>query len=465
MSAIEYKLARVGLLAAILTSTAAFASDEVSAGASDGAPPPPNPVTLHLPIIDSPFNLKHANPFPSMEQSLWITRGLYDSAHYGLHKLIEPQQGGWAGFWGRLVFAFADFEVLERIPLGEAWLHEEWHRAVMSNQGISSYNGVYSASPTQTLISVSHETDEDLVRLKRDHPADQIRLTEAGMEAEYELSYNLEQDSFFNENHDFRGFAQWYIHLSPTFYLWTCASKNADKETDKQNNLDGSDVAKRDFTGLDCDSWAYDLHRRDEPFAARGVHPSGIGIDRYRKFSALAPEEQRYLVQARNLSLLNFVDPFLWRNTRGFVTGGLFGEHQAAWTMTLRHLLTSFGTVGDVNFFYRSSVIKALATLHVYRNQDRSFPGVELRLFDFPLTPASQWVGQLRAQAWQQPREQRFATRDAESGGLLGARLAYHARHDVAPYVEMTGKTAGWVAGQVELERNLQTVGGLEWTL
>ena len=56
-------------------------------------------------------------------------------------------------------------------------------------------------------------------------------------------------------------------------------------------------------------------------------------------------------------------------------------------------------------------------------------------------------------------------TRDAAAGGLLGAGLAYHESPTLAPYLELNGKTAGWVAGQVELGRNLESVAGLEWTL
>ncbi len=42
---------------------------------------------------------------------------------------------------------------------------------------------------------------------------------------------------------------------------------------------------------------------------------------------------------------------------------------------------------------------------------------------------------------------------------------AYHAGADLAPYLQLVGKTSGWVAGQVELQKNLQTVAGLESTL
>jgi hypothetical protein len=335
----------------------------------------------------------------------------------------------------------------------------------MSNRGISSYNGVYSADPDASLISVSHMTDDDLVRLKRDHPADHVRLSAAGMEGEHELAFNMEQDTFFHQNHDYRTMAQWYLHTSPTSYLWTCAGKGADKSTDEQNEADGKDVAKRDFTGLDCDAWAYDLHRRDEPYEARGAHPSGVGIDRYRRFSDLAPEEQRYLVRVRNLSLLNFVDPFLVGAGQGFETDGWFGEGRAAWTMNLRHLLTSFGTDGSVNLFYRSAAVHALTSVHVYRNQDRSFPGLELRLLDLPVTADRQIEASLRAQYWQQPRDQRFMTREAVNGGLAGATVVYHVSDALAPYVEVNGKTQGWVAGQVELGRNLQSIVGLQWTL
>jgi hypothetical protein len=66
---------------------------------------------------------------------------------------------------------------------------------------------------------------------------------------------------------------------------------------------------------------------------------------------------------------------------------------------------------------------------------------------------------------WQPPRGHRFEAHGASSGGLFGAGMSYRVNERLVPYVEMVGKSAGWVAGQVELNRNLQSVAGLEFTL
>jgi hypothetical protein len=66
---------------------------------------------------------------------------------------------------------------------------------------------------------------------------------------------------------------------------------------------------------------------------------------------------------------------------------------------------------------------------------------------------------------WQPLRGHRFAAHEASSGGLFGAGMSYRFIERLVPYVEMVGKSAGWVAGQVELNKNLQSVAGLEFTL
>ena len=80
-------------------------------------------------------------------------------------------------------------------------------------------------------------------------------------------------------------------------------------------NADERTVKVRDFVGHDFTSWVYDLHRPDEPYAARGAHPSGVGYDRYRGPDDLTAGEKRYLDHMGRLQLLNFLDPNLvgWR--------------------------------------------------------------------------------------------------------------------------------------------------------
>src|SRR6185503_15319227 len=94
--------------------------------------------------------------------------------------------------------------------------------------------------------------------------------------------------------------------------------------TEEQNRKEGTNVPTRDFTGLDPDGWVYDLFRPDEPYAARGIHPSGVGIDRYRSESDFTPRERRYLRRQARLSWLNLLNPQLI-GLYGFDVGRLNG--------------------------------------------------------------------------------------------------------------------------------------------
>jgi hypothetical protein len=293
-----------------------------------------------------------------------------------------------------------------------------------------------------------------LVALKAQHPADQVRLSAAGVEAQYELNLLLEKDAFFHDVRNRNGFLLWVNVLNSTAYLDACAGPHADDYTADFQKEEGSRVKVRDFTGLDCTAWVYDLFRPDEPYDARGPHPSGIGIDRYIDWSDLTPEERSFLRRQRNLSLLNLVDPFLFGYDRGFN-----GEWRAAplrWNMTLRHHLTSFGTSTGANLFLRGTTIDAFAMLQIFRNRRHSFPGVSLELRRIPLSVASAnaKLGVVAA-IWKQPEKQDFYTDEGEFGGQFAVRLDYPLREDVYAYVESDAKSSGWVAGNVYLDTNL----------
>jgi hypothetical protein len=70
-----------------------------------------------------------------------------------------------------------------------------------------------------------------------------------------------------------------WIRASVVRYMWVCDSSGATTTTNS-DNLNEPDPLKRDIVGFDCDAWAYDLQRPDEPYEARGPHPTGVGIDR-----------------------------------------------------------------------------------------------------------------------------------------------------------------------------------------
>lgn len=410
------------------------------------SPPPAAPRPFDVPALDYPFNLPDGS-FPSMRQSLMFSKDAFHLMHAFDRRISES--GEWAG-----LFVVGIDILYVYLPLGEAWLHEEYHRAVLSQRGIGSFNDVYKMRLFADTIAVSHVRDEDLVRLKRDHPAEQVRLSAAGAEGEHDLILELEKDSFFLEAPTEIVFVAWLSKLTSSYYVYQCGTPDGDELTDELNLEDGADVERRDFTGLDFTAWVYDLHRPQEPYAARGVHPSGVGLDRYRKLTHLTPAEQSYLKHQGRLTWLNFVDPHL-------IGIRSFGRPEGTrWMASLRHELTSFGYAIDANVFLRRGGLKLAATTHAYFSQEHVLPGLEVQLLGLPVRVAGRVLTLTpRLAGWLQPKDQLYRSRETKAGGLLALRAGLGSRR-VRPYLEVEAKTEGWVAGNVYLGSNVTVRAG-----
>lgn len=412
-------------------------------------------VPVDLPLYDAPFNAldDQGYLFPSMRQSLEISTGFYQGMHrwIGGENLQEQR-------WRR--FAIIGFDFLTTwTPLGSTWLHEEWHRATLSRRGIGSYNDVNRFPFGASSIAVSHLTDEDLVRFKRDHPAEHVRMSAAGMESQIAQNLHIERRLFFDDVNTFDQAVLIMNAANVSFYLKTCASKDADTSTDEQIEEEWGNVSMRDFTGLDCTAWAYDLFRPDEPYSARGVHPSGVGIDRYIRYSDLDGREKNFLEKQWIFSLLNFADPFIY-GFRGWKTHA-FGR-EWIWSARMSHFITSFGYTIDANLFLKSDERKFLFTWHNGVNNEMYAPGLTLEWIDHPLT--ERWSVSTYATLWNQPHAQRVLAKSGEMLAAGGVRVSYEFKN-VNPYVGVEGKTPGWRAGDVFLDRNVSVWTGLKANL
>lgn len=331
------------------------------------------------------------------------------------------------------------------------WLHEEWHRAALARRGIASHNQsrfFYSHSRGD-FIYVNRVKDADLAVLKRDHPAEMVRASTAGLEGELELRLALEKDAFFEESTSWDLALLWSLTLGDILYLHD--SIGHEKQTAKQELKEGSE-AERDFTGLDPTAAVYDLHRPDEPYRARGLHVTGVGLDRYIDYRELTHEEQQFLRRQALLAWINIVDPQLL----GFRSFG----GAPRWNFAFRHMLTSFGYVIDGHLFLDDGARdrRWVITYHGYQNKHHHFPGLEFEWWRWhwralSLTP--------RAMAWLQPRRQRFDSNTGRPGGLAALRLAYPMGEQAEVYVEPAVKTPGWVAGQVWLDSQALLTGGV----
>ena len=419
---------RLTLLAIFLVPTLLSAADICPSG------------NIDVPVVDIPDIYSGHLRVPTMQQSIGLSSAFYETSAVAIQCTFGKHERR-----GKVALALFDVITLEEIPLplADAWLHEEWHRAVLANRRIDSHNDVYNFDIGADSISVSHVRDEDLIRLKREHPADQVRLQEAGIEAELMLAQRLEKDRFFRGSTGWHLPMYWLVKLGTWGYVASGGKHDSDVDTDDSNRREGADVPRRDFTGHDFNGWVYDLFRPDEPYEARGIHPSGVGINRYRKSTDMTPQERAFLRRQGRLQLINFLDPNL-----GEFDGVTIGKTTV--NANAAHLLTSFGYVIDANVFARRGEQKLFVTLHDYVNGERSFPGIDAELIEYRfrsllLTP--------RVALWLQPDNQRFRDRNGALGGLLAMRIDAPMMRRVGSFVEVEAKSAGWVAGNVHLDR------------
>ncbi|HUQ83021.1 MAG TPA: hypothetical protein VM076_17850 [Gemmatimonadaceae bacterium] len=441
---------RIALLACIPALTA-------TAHAQDSSLTRPASVRRLLPggfdftIVDAPYNFAEGLRGPSMRQALDLSIATYDVGHASVERAFGKHRR-----LAKTAITLLDMATTLEValPLTSVWVHEEFHRTIMGRRGVNSFDDVYRLDPDATWIAVSHVKDDDIVRLKRDHPAEWIRTQSAGIEGELVLVRELERRRFFGQSRAWHLPLYWLTKLGTMGYVASGDWSDADTDVDESNRSDGANVERRDFTGHDFLGWVYDLYRPNEPYAARGVHPSGVGIDRYVKRSDLTDEERRYLRRQGRLHLLNLVDPFLVGLYGGVAIGG--GDSPTRINAGLAHFLTSFGHTVDANVLVRRRDMNLAVTLHGYANGERVFPGVEGELVDVPVTLGGHAL-QLtpRVGLWLQPEGQRFRTSDADAGGLAALRVRTLLSRRLGAFAELEAKTAGWVAGVPYLDRNV----------
>jgi len=426
------------------------------------------PIVLDYNAVDFPFSnksmeisgIKGLITNPSMSQSLNIATSINSLTRGGLYRLMSKNHSTKSFY--KYSAALLDIFSYLPIPLTSGWMHEEFHRAVLAKHGGNSYNEMNDFPITKSLINVMDIKDEDLIRLKRESPQDMVRMSEAGIEGEYLMANNINKMSFFYNTKSI-SYTPLLIALNSSLYVLMCSTKSANRMTDEANSAEGSNIAKRDLVGLDFLSYTYDLFRPNEPYQNRGIHPFGVGIDRYIKLSQLTTQEKSYLKQQGFLQLINLLNPIslmlnsitLKKNENGDDTRG---------NLYFNHWLTSFGYDISTTGLLHYNTHNYAFTFHNYVNHSNWMPGVELETYDYllgkniiknpiPITA--------RVMVWLQPENQLFFTQKSHVGGLIEAKIQYPLSKHINPYISITAKTGGWVAGNVYLEKNISCSIGL----
>jgi hypothetical protein len=416
-------------------------------------------IHVDLPVLDARTNLE-LGAWPSMQQSLMLTKSTYYLAHAGLLKLLPAGSSNWPqwlqSLGDGLVVGALDI-ALDGLPLGTTWMHEEWHRAVLSRRNIGSYNGVYDFDIFSGETPVKHVRDEDLVRLKRDYPAEMARLSSAGLEGDLSLVLEFDRDRFFYGTRAGILVTEW-LELAALLTYMTFSAHASNSVTADFNRKEGSNVRVRDFTGLDPLGWVYDLHRPNEPYEARGIHPSGVGIDRYRSASDLTPAERRFLLQQSWLAFLNLVNPSLYGID-------FFSWDSSRWNASLQHYMAPFGYALNLNFFLQSGTWNCFVQAHANINDSMALPGITLELLRLHLPFYPELTLAPRADLWLQPRQQYYYARSASLGAAARVRMSLPLLAPLGLYVQGETKTRGWIAGETFLGSSVNAELGVEAVL
>jgi hypothetical protein len=449
---VQFTIVTLSLLAFAVATPSAhaqvlrFVPHAVARDAADtaGTAIPPQAARIDLPLLDLPYSVRFGARAPSMQQSLGVTAGVYDVGH----RAIERAWGTHTLLAKTTITSVDLFGIA--IPGADAWLHEEWHRAVLGNRGVNSQNDVYLLNLDASTISVSHVTDEDLAAMKREHPAEFVRLKAAGIEGEYSLVTRMEREHFYNGATAWNTGLYWLTTIGAVAYVSDTTGQDA--STDEMNAKEPT-VKVRDISGMDFTAWVRDLFRPNEAWEARGVHPSGVGVNRYMKTTDLTLDERAYLHGEGRLAFLNFVDPNLL-GIDGFTVWAPDGGEPLRMNLALRHFLTSFGHTIDANVFLKRGTTNGFVVLHAYDNDARTLAGLDAELIDQPYTVANRRVElSPRLAVWMQPARQAFRTRDASAGGLAALRIRGTISQGLGALVEVEAKTPGWVAGVAQLDR------------
>jgi hypothetical protein len=400
---------------------------------------------------------------PSMDQSMALTADIYSSLHFGMRKLYDGLSlaplwknavyyGGTAA--GILAFAYA-------LPFGYPWMQQEYTRSILSRFDIKSRNGTYIIFNG---TAVNDVMDAQLERFKAESPQDMIRMDEAGSEGYILFSDYMIRNVFF---YDLHNLSNWTALIAA---VWGGIGHNASGISAKylgadlvDNNIkthykDDGEEGSRALYSYSSINWVYDLFRPNEPYSARGTHPSGNGVARYITWEQLNDDEREYLIKQGWLSYLNIFSPLYY----GFNSFSL-GKTGIEWNIALRHYLTSFGSDVPVQLLLKKEPFNMLFTYHSYQNYNNYFPAIEAELVEFPLqfTPKFGLFLSPRVLLGMQPKDQQFKTSDPEFFGLLGLRVDFGLSRHVLPFVDFSAKTGGWIAGDEYLESNVSFKAGL----
>ncbi len=436
----------------------------LSSALSSGQDNPEYRLRLDIPLIVLPQNIDLPYRYPSMNQALEFSSGMYDLAYWGIDELgdaiftsrskPETRFGRFtnSAFKYALGLGFSKYGSELPIPLG-VWAHEEYHRAVLGTSGVSSKNGNWFLSRWDgTVYGISDMTLRDL---KTTGINNLLYSYVAGVQYEINLNERIAISEFYFE----RSLPKASLLLYNAWYVYNYFRFSASPASDSVKVLapphENTNPAERDYAGADLNAWIHDMFNPGLPYTERDPFPGGEGVNRRIGFSDLSSEGQDYLTRQKDLSLLNFLNPGIF-----FIDRIKFSEG-FSFNFFTQYSPTHFGN--DIALFVpvRFRRFGVMVNAHRYSNKSDTGLGAGLSLYN--LGVSGKVRSELRLNVWSQPES--FFSDSMVTGGYAGIRTRYLFNDSFSGFVSVSGKTKGWLLGNPYLDKNVSFQAGLSYEL
>ncbi len=419
---------------------------------------------LSLPLLDFPQNYTLPYNIPTMQQAFELSNDFYELSFWGIDALGDKifiskskqytngKKIGNAVFKYGLSLAFSQYGSELPIPLG-VWGHEEFHRSVLGVDNISSKNGnwllnrwdgtVYGISDS----TLTHEKNENINNLLYSYVAG----------VQYEIALN--QKTTLNDFYKNRTLNKNALLLYNAYYVFNYFKFSTSSISDSVKILapphESKNPMERDYAGADLTAWVYDMFNPSVPFSSRDSFPGGDGVNRRIGFSDLSSEEQSYLKNQKNLSLLNFLNPAI------FFINRIKINYNLSFNVFTQYAPTHFGN--DIAIFIpvKYKQFDLLLNIHNYSNKTVSGFGAGAGLYNY--TFSEKWESDLVLNFWNQPNT--FYDNTKIPGGQISVGTKYHFKNNFDGFISLIGKTKGWTISNPYLQSNLSVQLGLNYNL
>lgn len=330
--------------------------------------------------------------------------------------------------------------------LGQAITHEEGHRSVLSELGIGSINSpFFDKNLVAKVTGVSNST---LINLRNTDLPSYIRLHSAGLESDY--VYLKKSDALFNFNEEKYSilYADYVVRQLSTlnYYLTNLYMHKQTSLTIRENGVSEED---RDIVGHDLFGMVRHLNR-----------PS-MGFYRYTEWDYLTSEEQSYAKRMGLMSLLNLLNPNIFRLGNFNLSKSLKGN------FSVNYSLSPFGDFTEQNAFLTiNNKYKINPYFRQYFNKNYTFLAGGINLHNYVFME-DKVILNTSLDFWQQPKNLDFNTKNSQFGmGIkseLGMRLSSWDANSKSTYFNFgfSYKTNGFIPEAPSLNEDFRIHLGL----